>query len=117
MEERYTMMEQNNLRSLFIIINAGHADEIIEITREHGASGATILNARGNAPSHQVFMGITIDKEKEIVLCLTSATIADKIMLAVKDRAGVNTPAHGICFTLPVDKMIGLSLHDDSGDF
>lgn len=109
-------MEQNNMRSLFIIINAGHADEVIEIAREQGARGATILNARGSAPTHQVFMGITIDKEKDIVLCLTSATIADKIMLAVKDRAGVNTSAHGVCFTLPVDKMLGLSLYDDSGD-
>lgn len=109
-------MEQNNMRSIFIIINAGHADEVIEIIREQGATGATILNARGSAPKHHVFMGITIDKEKEIVLCLTSATIADNIMLAVKEKAGVNTPAHGICFTLPVDKMIGLNLNNDSVD-
>jgi hypothetical protein len=43
--------------------------------------------------------------EKEIIISLVSEGIADKIMAAVKERIGVNTPSHGLCYTMPVDKM------------
>lgn len=103
---------ENNLLALHIIVNAGYADEVIEIARENGARGATILNARGSAPKHQVFMGITIDTEKEIVLCLTTRETCDKVMLAVKENAGAGTNAHAVCFSLPVDKTLGINLTD-----
>lgn len=103
-----------NMKSLYIIINAGFAEEVIEIAREQGARGATILNARGSAPKHEVFMGITIDTEKEIVLCLTDEVTCGKIMSAVKERSGIGTPAHAVCFSTPVDKIIGLSISGQS---
>ena len=102
-----------NMKALYIIVNAGYAQDVIEITREMGAGGATILNARGSAPRHEVFMGITLDTEKEIVLCLTAQTTAQRIMEAVKQRAGVGTPVHGVCFTTPVDSIIGLNIPQD----
>ena len=98
----------DNMKALYIISNAGHAESIVEIARSQGARGATILNARGSAPTHQVFMGITIDTEKEIVLCLTTENVCNNIMEAVKEQAGINTAAHGVCFSMPVDKIVGL---------
>ena len=47
-------------------------------------------------------MGITIDIEKEIILCLTEEYIAEKIMIAVKEKAGYDSPARSICFTMPI---------------
>lgn len=105
-----------NYRSLFIIVNAGYADEVIAIAREEGARGATILNARGSAPKHQVFMGITIDTEKEIVLCLTDVNTCERIMQSVRDKSGIGTAAHGVCFSLPVDKITGLNVAGEVSD-
>lgn len=105
-------MEQN-IKALFVIINAGHADTIIEIARSEGAKGATILNAKGSAPNAQVFEGITIDTDKEIILCLTDNATCIKIMASVKEKAGINSPAHGVCFSLPVDRVIGLKPQAD----
>lgn len=101
---------ETDTRALYIIVNAGHADEVIEIAREQGARGATIMNARGSAPTHAVFMGITIDTEKEIVLFLTDGCTCEKIMSAVKEKAGIGTTAHAVCFSTPVDKIIGLNI-------
>ena len=53
-------------------------------------------------------MGITLDTEKEIILCLASASTADGIMAAVAEKAGIRTPAHGICFAVPVENTVGL---------
>lgn len=95
-------------KALFIVVNAGYSDEVIEIAREAGARGATVLNARGEGATHEVFMGITVDSEKEIILCVVGADIADKVMEAVKQKAGIETASHGVCFSLPIDKMVGI---------
>ncbi len=91
------------LKALYIIVNAGFSSQIVDITRECGATGATILNARGSVAKPQTILGITIDTEKEIVLSVVEEEIANKIMQAVKEKAGVGTSAHGLCFYLPVE--------------
>ena len=92
-----------NIKALYIIVNAGFSSQIVEITRECGATGATILNARGSVAKPQTILGITIDSEKEIVLSIVAEEVANKIMQSVKENAGVGTPAHGLCFYLPVE--------------
>jgi nitrogen regulatory protein PII len=94
-------------KALFIVVNAGFAEEIVAIAREEGASGATIMNARGEGLKPQMIMGITIDSEKEIVLSVVEENTAAAIMEAVKQKAGIGTPAHGVCFYVPVNKMSG----------
>ena len=94
-----------NIKALFIIVNAGFAEEIVDIVRSEGASGATIINARGGGMKNQTILGITVDPEKEMVLTLVEAKTATKIMTAIKEKAGIGTPAHGICFFMPVEKM------------
>lgn len=99
------------LKALYVIVNAGFASEIVDIARELGSGGATILNARGSADTPQTFLGITIDSEKEIVLSVVEREIAHKIVAAVKEKAGAGTPAHGLCFFMPVE-MTTLRLSD-----
>lgn len=91
------------LKALYIIVNAGFASEIVEIARELGSTGATILNARGSVAKPKTILGITIDTEKEIVLSVVEKEVAIKIMEAVKEKAGSGTAAHGLCFFLPVE--------------
>ena len=103
-----------NLKALYIIVNAGFSSEIVDIARELGAGGATILNARGSAAKPQTLFGITIDTEKEIVLSIVEEEIALKIMDAVKDKAGVGTNAHGLCFYMPVEMSTLNNLKEDT---
>ena len=91
------------LKALYIIVNAGFADEIVAIARSLGATGATIMNARGTVANPKTIMGISIDKEKEIVVTIVDKTTACNIMEQVKQKAGINTTAHGLCFFLPVE--------------
>ena len=98
-----------NMKALFIIVNSGFSEEVIDLARKEGARGATIINARGAGVNIEKIMGITVDSEREIVLSLVDSETAEKVMNAVKGKAGIISPAHGICFTLPVDEMTSLS--------
>lgn len=97
----------STMKALLIVVNAGFAEEIVEITRRIGARGATILNARGEGPLHKTIMGITIDSEKEMILSVVDAEMVTPILDTVVDEAGIGTPAHGVCFVLPVENMTG----------
>ena len=91
------------LKALYIIVNAGFSSEVVDIARSLGATGATIINARGSVAKPRTILGITIDTEKEIVLSVAEKDVAIKIMEQVKEKAGVGTPSHGLCFFLPVE--------------
>ena len=93
------MEPTNRMKALFIIVNAGSADDVVDIARQAGAGGATILNARGAGLRHEMFLGITVDSEKEIILCLVEESTAGKVMESVREKAGIKTPSHAVCFT------------------
>jgi nitrogen regulatory protein PII len=99
------MENSDNIKALFIIVNAGFGDEAVEIARDCGAGGATIINARGTGHRQKSFLGINVEPEKEIIISLVQESAAAKIMDAIKERTGLQSPANGISFYLPVDKM------------
>ena len=96
------------MKALYIIANAGHSDEIMEIIRTAGGLGGTIVHARGEGLHHHSFLGITLDHEQEITVIITESTTAGKIMAEIDDKAGRETDVHGICYVMPVEKAIGL---------
>ena len=96
------------MKALFIIVNAGFAEDVVDITREAGVTGATIFSARGEGARHVKFMGMTVDTEKEMILSITDKASAERAMETVKEKAGFKTPAHGVCLLMPVEKVIGL---------
>ncbi len=103
-------MDQNsNMKTLFIVVNAGFSNDVIALARKAGAQGATIINARGESAIHHMFMGITIDSEKELLLCLVTDEVAERVMETLKEKAGQDSPAHSVCFTMPVERMLGLT--------
>lgn len=100
---------ETSMKALYIIINAGYSDEIMEIIRAAGAPGGTIVHARGEGAQHHSFLGITLDYEQEMVIIITDNDTAYKIMAHVDEQAGRKTDIHGICYIMPVESAVGLS--------
>ena len=98
------MNHSGDIKALFIIVNAGFSAMAMEIARAEGTKGATIINARGEGARQQSIMGITVDAEREMILCLIDSATADKVMAAIKEKAGRDSPANGICFTMPIER-------------
>jgi nitrogen regulatory protein PII len=92
------------------IINQGYSDEFMAAAREAGATGGTVLNARGLAHKGPVkFFGVSVQEEREIIIILTSREKKAHIMQAVSQAYGITTQAVGIIFSVPVDHVMGLS--------
>ena len=96
---------------IFTILNRGFSDLVMDSARASGATGGTIITARGTgAKEVQRLLGLTISQEKEIILILTTKDKRNDIMTAICHSAGLNTQGKGISFSLPVTDVLGVSL-------
>jgi nitrogen regulatory protein PII len=92
------------------IVNHGFSDDFMNTARAAGATGGTVINARGQAHQGAVkFFGVSVQNERELILILTKREKKIDIMKAVSEAHGLNTEAQGLIFSLPVDDMLGLS--------
>ena len=98
----------SNFELIIAIINKDYASNLMESARAAGAKGGTILNARGTG-DHNVekLFGLTLQQEKEVVLILTEVKHKVNIMKSIIETAGLNTLGRGICFSMPVEDVIG----------
>jgi hypothetical protein len=91
------------------VVNQGYSDEFMALAREAGASGGTVVNARGIVHQGPVkFFGISVQDEKEIIAILSTRERKAPIMQAVSQAFGISSQAEGIIFSLPVDSVAGL---------
>ena len=92
-----------------VIVNAGFADDVMAAARKAGATGGTIINARGTGREEDVkFFGITIVPEKELLLILTTRETAPSILEAIRTQPYLTEPGMGIAFCMPVEQFMPL---------
>ena len=107
-------MKTNDYEVIFAIVNDGFAEDVMQVAREQGARGGTIINARGVAREEAAaFFGITVHTEKEIVMMVVPKNIKDNILNAIYKEMGMARKAQGIAFSLPVTDTAGLVKIDD----
>lgn len=99
---------------LITIVNRGFAEEVIAHSRSCGATGATILHGRGSAGVGEQFLGMNITPEKEIVLIVLKAEIANMVQKSIAEHSGMTTAAGGICFCVPVNHLTKLKQKSDA---
>ena len=102
-------MRNNDYEVIFAIVNEGYAEDVMDVAREQGARGGTILHARGVAREEAAaFFGITLHAEKEILMMVVERDIRDRILNVIYKEMGMAKKAKGIAFSLPVSDVAGL---------
>ena len=100
-------MTTSNHEVVFAIVNAGYAQEAMDVAREQGARGGTIFNARGvTGAEAAAFFGITLHAEKEILMIVVEKDVRDAILNALYKLLCKKN--QGIAFSLPVSDVAGL---------
>ncbi len=100
---------------IITIVNKGYSDYVVQASREAGATGGTIINAlSSNSKETEKFLGVTIQPEKEIVLTVVKSDDKTKIMKAICESTNLDTIGRGMCFSLPVSKIEGITAINDN---
>jgi len=94
---------------ILALVNDKYQDEVIKAAKEAGATGVTILNARGEGVHEQKsFFGLTMETQKDMLLFLVEDIISDDIMEAIYQAGKLDEHGNGIAFCWTVDRAIGL---------
>ena len=99
------------------IVNRGFTSTVMDAARSVGAKGGTIINAKGSG-SHESekMFGLTVTPEKEMVYIIAHKEQRSDIMKAIIEKAGLNSLGMGICFSMPIDDVMGVALGINNPD-
>ncbi len=105
--------ERKQVMELIVAICAkGNTDEIMKLAREAGATGGTIVKAKGTARAGtDKFFGMSISDEKEILYIVAKAEDKSNIMKAIAGYTYAEN-AHPVAFSLPITESAGFRLMD-----
>ena len=102
-------MKTENHEVIFAIVNSGYAEDVMDVAREQGVRGGTILNARGVVNEDAAaFFGITLHADKEILMMVVEKALRDPILNAIYKALDMGKKGKGIAFSLPVTDVAGL---------
>lgn len=105
-------MEKATEHLIITIANEGYSQDIMKAAKKGGATGGTLINGRGLDTDKMIkFLGITIEQEKDVVLIIAESEKKESIMKAIVHECGIKSAGAGICFSVPVDYVVGLNKH------
>ena len=110
-EEETSMHKQKTDYDLVLVVAArGHVDTIMDAAWKAGVTGGTVIHALGTNPEQgqREFYGISLGRERELIMMLVKHDIKDAAMKQIAEEAGLNTSAQGMVFSLPVCGVAGL---------
>ena len=113
-KEEESVLKNTTNELIIVIAELGYTDMIMSAAREAGAYGGTVIHAKGTGQEFaEKFMGVSLAAEKEIVLIVAKSQQKNDIMKAVMEKAGLDSKAKSIVFSLPVTDTAGLRLLED----
>lgn len=84
-------------------------DTVIDAMKKAGATGATIIPARGTG-MHEAksFFGLSIEDQTDIIVFLVEEHIVENLIKVIQLAGKFDEPGTGIAFVLPVEHVAGL---------
>lgn len=93
---------------ILVNVETGYSDAVVNSARAVGARGGTVLHGRRIAQNAMQDLGLDGQEEQDSVMIVVPAEKKSVVMQAITASCGLNTPAHGVVVSLPVDDVMGL---------
>lgn len=94
---------------IVVTIRSDLSDTIVASAKKAGATGATIIPARGvGIREAKKFFGLTMEIQRDVIMLLLEEHLAKPILKTIKKVGSFHQPGTGIAFVLDVDKAIGM---------
>ena len=118
-KEEYQKEEESTLKNtthelIIVIAEQGYTELIMDAARAAGAYGGTVIHAKGTGMElAEKFMHMSLAIEKEIIFIVTKTEQKNPIMQSIMHKAGPDSKAKAITFSVPVSSTAGLRLVED----
>ncbi len=113
-KEEESILKETEYELIVVILNQGYSNLVMDAAREKGAGGGTVIHAKGTGMEKaEQFLGVSIAAEKEMIFIVTKSKGKNAIMKAIMEKAGMDSKARSIVFSLPVTSTAGLRLQEE----
>jgi len=90
-------------------VKADITDSVVDSAKGAGATGATIIPARGTGINEaKTFFGLSLEAQTDIIMFLVEEHLVSKLLATIKEAGQFHKPGTGIAFVLPVEQVVGL---------
>ena len=98
-----------HFKLIMAFVKPNITDSVVDAMKEAGATGATIIPARGTG-IHEAksFFGLSIEDQTDIIVFLVEEHVVEKLMQVIQLVGKFSEPGTGIAIVLPVDQIAGL---------
>ncbi|SEA39938.1 nitrogen regulatory protein P-II family [Alkalimonas amylolytica] len=98
---------------ILVFVDEGKTDAVLDAARAAGATGATIINARGQGLEKSIgIFGLELLHPRTVLLILVEARRADEVLATITKVGKLDEKLDtGIALMLDVDKALGLTEH------
>ena len=93
---------------IVVVASEGQTDLVMNAARAAGARGGKGTGAKADPKFHN----ISIAEEKEVILIVSKTEEKSEIMRSILKKAGPDTPAKAIAFSLPTSEVAGFGFFD-----
>lgn len=103
-------IDQGMYSVVFVVVDKGNGENVMDAAKEVGAQGGTIINARGSG-IHETgkLLNMEIEPEKEVVLIITDNRQTKDIVTNIRDKLDIDKPGKGIIFVQPTNQVYGIN--------
>jgi nitrogen regulatory protein PII len=100
-----------HFKLIVVMVEDRHTSEILNASREAGATGATVVNqARGEGLSPtKTFLGLSVGNQVDLILMLVEEHMSRQILEKIAKVGQFDeSPGSGIAFQVDVEDAIGV---------
>lgn len=111
------MQEKGNIKYHLIIsiVLEGYLEQVMAAAKRAGSFGGTVINGRGlGSKNSKKFLGFNIEPGREIIINVVPETDKNKVIEEITKEVGIKTKGKGICFSLPIEEVVGLEKYTES---
>ena len=113
-KEEESVLKNTEFELLIVVTNYGYTNLVMDAAKEAGAGGGTIIHAKGTGMEKaEKFLGVVLTAEKEMIFIVTYTEKKNAIMKAIMEKAGMESKAKSIVFSLPVTETAGLRITEE----
>lgn len=103
-----TKKNESEYTAVFLVVDKGKAESVIEISQDAGYYGGTIIKARGSASNLNIVLNLMVEPEKEAILMLTESKRAKQLATLLSEQFKLGNVNTGILMMAEISKAIGL---------
>ena len=107
--EPYKGEKTDMYQAVFVIVDEGEAERVLDAANDAGSQGGTVIHAHGSGgkETKRVF-NMEIEPEKDIVLIISPESLTDQIVETINKELNLEEPNAGILFTTDLSETRGI---------